>query len=80
MTAMHSGIAILLGPIAHRMGVDPESPADSMRIAAGVMSLYSVMGQFAESETGHGIQSAMSALRDDTSAEQKTVNDETEDQ
>ena len=68
MTAMHSGIAIMLGPMAHRMGVEPSSAQDSMRIAAGVMTLYGVMGQFVESETGRSIQDAMSTLRERSTA------------
>src|SRR5699024_9682382 len=66
MTAMHSGIAILLGPIAHRMGVEPRVAQDSMRIAAGVMNLYSVMGQFTESATGQGIQRVVDGLHTDS--------------
>lgn len=72
MTAMHSGIAILLGPIAHRMGVDAGTAQDSMRIATGVMNLYSVMGQFTESAAGQGIQTAMDTLRADTAADMTT--------
>ncbi|GGA76243.1 TetR family transcriptional regulator [Pseudoclavibacter endophyticus] len=75
MTAMHSGIAILLGPIAHRMGVDTATAQDSMRIGAAVMNLYGVMGQFTASATGEGIQAAMQTLREETAAEQETTTD-----
>lgn len=77
MTAMHSGLAILFGPMAHRMGLETIATPDSMRIAVGVMNLYSAMGQFVESGSGQGIQAATSTLRESAAAEPETTKDTT---
>ncbi|WP_460888124.1 TetR/AcrR family transcriptional regulator [Promicromonospora xylanilytica] len=59
MTAMHSGIALLIGQIARRFGQEPEEAIGSARVAMGVVNLYAAMGEFAESATGKGVRAAV---------------------
>jgi TetR/AcrR family transcriptional regulator, regulator of cefoperazone and chloramphenicol sensitivity len=59
MTAMHSGIALLISQIARRFGQKPEQAVGSARVAMGVMNLYAAMGEFTASATGKDIRSAV---------------------
>ncbi|MFD2024925.1 TetR/AcrR family transcriptional regulator [Promicromonospora aerolata] len=59
MTAMHSGIALLIGQIARRFGQEPEEAIGSARVALGIMNLYAAMGEFAGSTTGKDVRDAV---------------------
>ncbi|MFD2795520.1 TetR/AcrR family transcriptional regulator [Promicromonospora vindobonensis] len=59
MTAMHSGIALLIGQVARRFGQEPEEAIGSARVAMGIMNLYAAMGEFAQSTTGKDVRAAV---------------------
>lgn len=67
MTAMHGGIILLIGQIARRFGQEPEEAIGSGRVAAGVVALYTAMGEFITSTTGESIGAAV----DDRRAQQE---------
>lgn len=59
MTAMHSGIALLIGQIARRFGQPTEEAVGSARVATGVLNLYAAMGEFTGSTTGKDLRAAV---------------------
>ncbi|BBX32829.1 TetR family transcriptional regulator [Mycolicibacterium mageritense DSM 44476 = CIP 104973] len=65
MCAMHTGVIMLHDHLARQMGSDLTG-GEAARVGLAMADLYSVIGEFMNSDTGRGITDAVTQYRDDT--------------
>lgn len=62
MTAMHSGMAILLGQLVRRLDADSAAELMDGRLGLAAMDLYSAVGQYMDSETGQRMRASLEEI------------------
>lgn len=64
MTAMHSGMAILLGQLVRRLDADSAAELMVGRLGLAAMDLYSAVGQYMDSEVGQQMRASLEEIDD----------------